>query len=124
MLLFFKNRIKLLIYFKPFKFLNSLNLLLFEKNLNYKFYHSNCEKNLILRKGKKISKFYSKEEFGYYLAGLLEGDGHISIPAYGKTTLNRILNPRFVFTFHQKDIELYKNIQLELKGKGRFETKG
>lgn len=85
---------------------------------------ANCEKNSIFRKGKEISKFYSKEEFGYYLAGLLEGDGHISIPAYGKTTLNRILNPRFVFTFHQKDIELYKNIQLELKGKGRFETKG
>lgn len=33
---------------------------------------------------------------GYYLAGLLEGDGHISIPALGITTLNRILNPRIV----------------------------
>jgi hypothetical protein len=71
-----------------------------------------------------ISKIYSKEEFGFYLAGLLEGDGHISIPAYGKTKLNRILNPRFVFTFHRNDIELYKNIQSELKGKGRFEYKG
>jgi hypothetical protein len=34
-----------------------------------------------------------------------------------------MLNPRFVFTFHQNDIELYKNIQIELKGKGRFENK-
>ena len=44
--------------------------------------------------------------------------------AYGKTNLNRILNPRFVFTFHRNDIELYKNIQSVLKGKGRFENKG
>jgi hypothetical protein len=26
-------------------------------------------------------------QIGYYLAGLLEGDGHISIPALDKTTL-------------------------------------
>lgn len=38
--------------------------------------------------------------FGYYLAGLLEGDGHISLPALGVTTLNRVLNPRIVFTSH------------------------
>jgi LAGLIDADG endonuclease len=34
------------------------------------------------------------------------------------------LNPRFVFTFHQNNIELYKNIQLDLGGIGRFEYKG
>jgi hypothetical protein len=51
-------------------------------------------------------------------------DGHISIPAIGKTTLIKILNPRFVFTFHQNNIELYKNIQSELGGIGRFENKG
>ena len=37
---------------------------------------------------------------------------------------NRILNPRFVLTFHRNNIELYKNIQSELTGKGRFEYKG
>ena len=93
-----------------------MNLLLFETKKNCLVHYTDCEKkNYILRK--EISKSYSKEEWWFYLAGLLEGDGHISIPAYGKTNLNRILNPRFVFTFHRNDIELYKNIQSGLKGK-------
>jgi hypothetical protein len=48
-----------------------------------------------------------KEEFGYYLAGLIEGDGDISIPALGNTTLNRVLNPRIVFTSHINNIGMY-----------------
>ena len=42
------------------------------------------------------SSLYKKDKnsLGYYLAGLLEGDGSISIPALGTTTMNRILNPR------------------------------
>lgn len=66
---------------------------------------------------------YSRDQFGHYLAGLLEGDGHISISALGKTTLNRVLNPRFVFTFHKKNLKLYKLIQSELGGIGRFQSK-
>jgi len=42
----------------------------------------------------------SNNQLGYYLAGLLEGDGHISLPAIGHTTLTRILNPRVIFTSH------------------------
>jgi len=53
----------------------------------------------------------------------LEGDGHLSIPALGKTTLNRILNPRIVFTFHKNNLKLYKLIQSELGGIGRFQSK-
>jgi Cytochrome c oxidase subunit III/LAGLIDADG endonuclease len=71
----------------------------------------------------EISQNYTREELGYYLAGLLEGDGSIHIPALGKTTLNRILNPRFVFTFHKNELPFYKKIQLELKGIGRFENR-
>jgi hypothetical protein len=67
----------------------------------------------------KISRY----QLGYYLAGLLEGDGHISIPALGKSTLNRILNPRIVFTFHKKNLKLYELIQLELGGIGRLQSK-
>ena len=43
---------------------------------------------------KEESKFSSKEEFAFYLAGLLEGDGHIGLPSIGKTSLNRVLNPK------------------------------
>jgi hypothetical protein len=42
--------------------------------------------------------YLKNNQFGYYLAGLLEGDGHISLPAVSNTTLNRVLNPRIVFT--------------------------
>jgi len=63
----------------------------------------------------------SEDQLGYYLAGLLEGDGHISIPALGNTTLNRILNPRIVFTSHINNIQLYAYIQFKLGGIGRFQ---
>jgi len=61
------------------------------------------------------------DQLGYYLAGLLEGDGHISIPALGSTTLNRILNPRIVFTSHKNNLHLYTYIQDKLGGIGRFQ---
>jgi len=44
-----------------------------------------------------IAVYTNKEYLGYYLAGLLEGDGHLSLPSIGNTTLNRILNPRIVW---------------------------
>ena len=63
----------------------------------------------------------SNDQFKYYLAGLFEGDGHLSLPFLGKTTLNRVLNPRIVFTSHINNIELYVYIQYMLNGKGRFQ---
>jgi len=63
----------------------------------------------------------SKDQFGYYLAGLFEGDGHLSLPFLGNTTLNRVLNPRIVFTSHVNNLELYVFIQCMLGGKGRFQ---
>jgi len=50
--------------------------------------------------------------------------GHISLPAAGKTTLNRILNPRIVFTSHINNSGLYACIQSELGGIGRFQLTG
>src|SRR6266480_1189801 len=41
-----------------------------------------------------LYKNINDDQLGYYLAGLLEGEGVISIPALGNTRLNRILNPR------------------------------
>jgi hypothetical protein len=54
----------------------------------------------------------------------LEGDGHISIPALGITTLNRVLNPRIVFTSHINNLGLYAFIQSELGNIGRFQITG
>ena len=66
----------------------------------------------------------SKEELGYYLAGLLEGDGHIGLPFIGKTLLNRELNPRITFTSHVNNLEMYLYIQNQLGGIGRFLVTG
>lgn len=63
----------------------------------------------------------SNDQFRYYLAGLFEGDGHLSLPFLGQTTLNRVLNPRIIFTSHINNIELYVYIQYMLNGKGRFQ---
>jgi hypothetical protein len=45
-----------------------------------------------------IEVFKNNNNLGHYLAGLLEG--HISLPSLGVNTLNRVLNPRIVFTSH------------------------
>lgn len=66
----------------------------------------------------------NKDQFGYYLAGLLEGDGTIYLPALGKTTLNRVLNPRIVFTSHINNLGMYAYIQSALGGIGRFQICG
>lgn len=66
--------------------------------------------------------FKNNNSLGYYLAGLLEGDGHISLPSLGVTTLNRVLNPRIVFTSHINNLGMYAFIQSELGNIGRFQT--
>lgn len=63
----------------------------------------------------------SNDQFKYYLAGLFEGNGHLSLPFLGQTTFNRVLNPRIVFTSHINNINLYVYIHYMLNGKGRFQ---
>jgi hypothetical protein len=71
-----------------------------------------------------LAVYTNKEYLGYYLAGLLEGDGHLSLPSIGNTTLNRILNPRIVFTSHVNNLGMYAFIQSELGNIGRFQISG
>ncbi len=74
--------------------------------------------------GKEQPKFSSKEEFGYYLAGLLKGDGQIGLPSIGKPSLNRVLNPRITFTSHINNLEMYLIIHNQLGKIGRFQVTG
>jgi hypothetical protein len=57
------------------------------------------------------SQFQLELGLGGNGTGLLEGDGHLSLPALGKTSLNRILNPRIIFTSHINNMGLYAYIQ-------------
>jgi hypothetical protein len=83
----------------------------------------NLEKSLNDYKVKNnIEVFKNNNNLGYYLAGLLEGDGHISLPSLGITTLNRVLNPRIVFTSHINNLGMYSFIQSELGNIGRFQN--
>lgn len=58
-----------------------------------------------------IELFKNKNNLGHYLAGLLEGDGHISLPSLGVTTLNRVVNTILVFTSHANNLGMYAFIQ-------------
>jgi hypothetical protein len=104
-------------------------------NLNYKLYETVYKfsldkteglglvaKHLVDRSNENLN--IPSDQLGYYLAGLLEGDGHISLPSVGSSSLNRILNPRIVFTSHSNNLELYANIQNRLGGIGRFQLGG
>lgn len=82
------------------------------------------EKALSIYKANNHTRLLTNNNLGYYLAGLLEGDGNISIPALGNTTLNRVLNPRIVFTSHINNLGMYAYIQSELGNVGRFQTSG
>lgn len=96
-------------------------LLIFNLNTTKVISVKDVEKALSLYKTKSYFKPVRREDFGYYLAGILEGDGHISISALGFTTLNRVLNPRIIFTLHISNLELYAFIQSQLDNCGRFQ---
>ena len=63
-------------------------------------------------------KYVSNVDFGFYLAGLWEGDGHISMPG-----VKQRFNPRWNITFHEKDYALAQALQHRLGGFIRHKTK-
>ena len=103
------------------------NTILFNYNLNIAraIPVEDLEKSLNDYKIKNNTKvFKNNNNLGYYLAGLLEGDGHISLPSLGVGTLNRVVNPRIVFTSHIINLSMYAFIQAELGNIGRFQSSG
>lgn len=51
--------------------------------------------------------FNTKNQLGYYLAGLIEGDGSIKV-RQGK---KEAIAPIIVFTFHKNEMPLYENLK-------------
>ena len=101
-----------------------LNNILYSYYLNIakKISSADIEKSLNLYKTTNNSAvFTNNNNLGHYLAGLLEGDGSISLPSLGVTTLNRVLNPRIVFTSHINNIGMYSFLQSQLGNMGRFQ---
>lgn len=63
-----------------------------------------------------------KQQLGYYLAGLIEGDGSIWTPTerdYSKY----IENPRFSITFHKKEMPLFEQLKSILGAGGIYISK-
>jgi len=101
------------------------NTLYYYLNIAQKIPSNEIEKVLqIYINNNNTTVFTNNNNLGYYLAGLLEGDGSISLPSLGVTSLNRILNPRIVFTSHINNIGMYTFIQSELGNRGRFQKSG
>jgi hypothetical protein len=48
-------------------------------------------------------------EFGYYLAGLIEGDGSIAV----REGVREKIAPAFVFTFHKRELPLFEKLKQE-----------
>lgn len=98
------------------------NTLYYHLNIAQKIYLADIENALHTYKITNNSTVFSnKDDLGYYLAGLLEGDGCIYLPSLGVTSLNRVLNPRITFTSHINNIGMYSFLQSELGNIGRFQ---
>lgn len=113
----------------PIKINNILNNYTLNYTLNSRVLSSEEIKqgldNYLAKNSKYNTYVNNPNKFGYYLAGLLEGDGHISIPALFKNSkLTRVLNPNVVLTSHVSNLGLYAWIQSELGGIGRFQISG
>jgi len=61
----------------------------------------------------------NNSQLGYYLAGLIEGDGNIWTQKTIRSSKNRLKNPQIMFTFNKKEKPLYLCIK-EIFGTGSF----
>lgn len=59
------------------------------------------------------------KQLGYYLAGLIEGDGHIWTPKNFKSPNGRIYNPQIGFAFHKNERPCFEYLR-QILGSGSF----
>lgn len=45
----------------------------------------------------------SSSQLGFYMAGLIQGDGNIWTPKTLRSCKGRIYNPQITFTYHKKE---------------------
>jgi hypothetical protein len=77
------------------------------------------DENLLESKSTKET-LYSEDQLGYYLAGLIEGDGSIIVPMTSRNDKGKLLYPKIKITFVIKDAPLAEKINNVL-GQGTLE---
>nr|YP_203335.1 orf355 [Zancudomyces culisetae]AAW49502.1 orf355 [Zancudomyces culisetae] len=97
------------------------NELIIIKNLLNK--NSNQDKRYYIHKENKDIKEFN-ENFSYYLAGLIEGDGTIIVPKTERSNKGRINYPSIQIVFNSKDLPLALIIQKNLGLGSISKTKG
>ena len=66
----------------------------------------------------------NNSELGYYLAGLIEGDGNILTSKTFKSTNGRIYNPAIAISFHKNEMACFEHIKQILDNGGLYPDKG
>ena len=64
----------------------------------------------------KVEKLDSQVKLGSYLAGLIEGDGHIYVPSTKRDIKGKLLAAHIEIVFHLKDLPLSQFIQNKVGG--------
>ena len=77
------------------------------------------EKRLRLRR--QFNSSTTNSNLGQYLAGLFEGDGHVSLPKVANLT-GKITYPYLAITFVNKDLPLVNQLKELYGGRLRFKT--
>jgi hypothetical protein len=62
-------------------------------------------------------------KLGYYLAGLIEGDGKISTHQPSPGSIERLINPRIRITFDKKELPFFERLKSTLGGGTIYEPK-
>ena len=106
---YLKNLNKIITLFSIYQRKNNSDL------YNYKFNSITSPKAMLLSYNKR--KAYN---IGPYLAGIIEGDGHITLP---KNTESKMSYPNIAITFANKNLPLVNKLVELFGGRIRFKVK-